>query len=228
MLRLVIIVLLWSAGDARAQDAYRTAIDQALGEYELGNFAEARAQFLRAHELSPSARSLRGLGMAEFELRNYGAAIEHLEAALSCAERPLEESLREQTTDLLARAHGYVAQLTLRVSPEHARLSVDGVQEAARRLVLEVGDHALELRAPGYLTHKRLLKVTGGEQLALEVRLEDGHAPRRWLRSPWLWSASALVLGGIAAAILLTRDPGSRSEAPEGGTTDVALIGPGR
>lgn len=47
---------------------YRDAIDTALQEMGLGNYEEAREQFARAHALSPNARTLRGLGISEFEL----------------------------------------------------------------------------------------------------------------------------------------------------------------
>ncbi len=230
MIRLTIGVWLLLASVALAQDGYRTAIDRALEEYELGNFAEARAQFLHAHQISPNARSYRGLGMAEFELRNYGAAIEHLESALACEERALDDILRKQTQELLVRTRAYVAQVSLQVSPAHASLRVDGVLEEARTLTLQVGDHTLDLRAPGYLEEKRVLKVNGGEQLSLDLALrarqDEEHVARRWFKSPWLWGATAIVLGGVTAALLLTRDPGTRLGPPEGGTRDVRLMGP--
>lgn len=226
MVRLVIGAWLLLLSTAYAQDGYRAAIDHAIEEYELGNFAEARAQFLRAHQISPNARSYRGLGMAEYELRNYGAAIEHLESALACEERALDSILRAQTEELLARTRAYVAQVSLEVSPKHASVSVDGVIAEQRTLTLEVGDHTLELRAPGHVAQKRLLKVTGGEQLSLRVRLDDARGARRWYKSPWLWSATALVIGGVTAGVLMTRDPGSRTIPPEGGTRDISLMGP--
>ena len=73
---------------------YRDTVERAVLEFAAGHFEESRALFARAHALFPNARTLRGLGMAEFELRNYVIAIEHLEAALANQARPLDEDLR--------------------------------------------------------------------------------------------------------------------------------------
>jgi tetratricopeptide (TPR) repeat protein len=67
-----------------APSEYERMVGLAFREYELGNYAEARAGFLEAHRLSPSARTYRALGMVEYELKNYGDAIERLRQALSC------------------------------------------------------------------------------------------------------------------------------------------------
>src|SRR5262245_44240118 len=69
-----------SGGDAAA---YRSAVDDAVSEFAAGRFEEARALFKRAHQLSPNARTLRGLGMTAFELRAYVQAIRELRAALA-------------------------------------------------------------------------------------------------------------------------------------------------
>src|SRR5688572_888187 len=50
---------------------YKRAVEEALKEYGLGHFEEARSLFRRAHGIYPNARTLRGLGMVEFELRHY-------------------------------------------------------------------------------------------------------------------------------------------------------------
>jgi tetratricopeptide (TPR) repeat protein len=225
-MRWVLAACLWfSVVRARAEpEAYRAAIDSAISEYELGNFAEARAQFLRAHELYPNARSFRGLGMSEFELRNYGEAIDQLERALAAKEKPLDEALRTQTEALLARAKAYTARIKLELSPARASVLVDGLpKEHPRQLTLAVGDHVLEFRAAGLEPQKRSLKVTGGEQRTLRIALDD---TRHWYKSPWLWSGVAAVVAGSVTTALLLREPGQRLSDREGGTTGVSLPGP--
>lgn len=74
------------------------------------------------------ARTLRGLGLADFELRDYVACVQHLDAALRSNVRPLEHELRTETEALRARAAGFVGRLTLRAQPEASRLLVDGAQ----------------------------------------------------------------------------------------------------
>jgi len=163
-------------------EKYRAVIDLALAEYRLGNFAEARAQFEYAHKLYPNARSFRALGMVEFELRNYGDAIANLEMALASPLKPLEGKRRDDAVKLLSRARGYVARLNLQIDPDAASVVVDGVPVkigSTGSLVLEVGDHILEFRAPGRIAQKRPVRIASGEEQSLRVVLhEDAGLPR--------------------------------------------------
>lgn len=212
---------------------YRSAIESAVAEYELGNFAEARSQFQRAHELYPNARSWRGMGMTEFELRNYPEALAHLERSLAEPIKPLPSGLRKETERLLEKTRGYVARLTLRCAPADASVTLDGVPlepKATDVLLLAVGDHVLEFHAPGHHPQKRSIKVTGGEQPTLHVVLASHasqRASRRWYKNPWLWSAVGVVAAGSAAVVAAqTRQRGSELDKPQGGTTGVTLAGP--
>ena len=85
---------------------YSETISDAVHELELGNFAEAREQFRRAHAVSPNARTLRGLGVTEFELRNYGESAELLQQALDSDVKPLEGKLRSDAEKLLLGPSG--------------------------------------------------------------------------------------------------------------------------
>jgi len=71
--------------------AYRALINDAAAEYDAKHFAEARALFRRAHELEPSARTWRGMGMAAFELRDYVKSLRALEASLVDSRLPLSD-----------------------------------------------------------------------------------------------------------------------------------------
>jgi tetratricopeptide (TPR) repeat protein len=57
-------------------------INSALSAFENGRWAEARSDFRRAHELDPTARTLRTIGMCSFNLGDYIDAVQSLEAAL--------------------------------------------------------------------------------------------------------------------------------------------------
>jgi hypothetical protein len=164
-----------TATDSAEPAGYREAIQEAVAEYDAGRYAEARALFTRAHALAPSARTLRGLGMAEFELRNYVVSARMLEEALVSPVRPLEGELRAHTEGLLARARGFVGRFTLQLSPPNTQLMVDGapaVRERDGALALSVGDHTLQARADGYATVTHTLSVHGGEQTTLNVTLQ--------------------------------------------------------
>jgi hypothetical protein len=215
---------------------YQQVIGRAVREFEAGNYPEARAAFNRAHQLYPNARTHLGLGLTAFELRNYQSSIEHLEQALSSTVKPLNPKLRKSAEDVLVKARDLIGRVTLAVSPNAGRVLVDGVPVAlidGQALVLEVGDHTIEVQTPGYLPERRDLSIVGGEQVQLSVvlskpeqaagpvaaqseqttlvqpaprRSDDGATPsRRRYKSPWLWIGvgTALVAGGVAAGLLL-------------------------
>lgn len=234
----VAIVLLTGFGlcsPALAQEtnAYTTAVNTGLSEFEEKNFLEARVHFARAYGLYPNARIMRALGMVYFELKNYVQSANYLSEALASRERPLDEDKRSKTQQLLARALDYIARVTLDIEPE-TTVTVDGKPtnlSSGSELVLTVGEHALEFRAKGKITDKRTLNVEGGEQESLRVRLsaagsaakesrtpETGETPtgRPVYKSPWLWTAVGLVLAGAAAgtAVALTRKAEKRVDDP--------------
>jgi hypothetical protein len=214
---------------AKEPPGYREAIDTALQEVELGNYEEAREQFARAHALFPNARTLRGLGISEFELRRYVTAVGYLEQALASPIKPMEGGMRRDTEALLLRAKSYVGKLSLSLSPELASVIVDGattIVNAGEPVLLDVGDHVLEFRAEGYATERREVSVRGGQGQELTVTLaalvpqavpaaEPTQAPpaapleaprsertpvyKRW----WLWTVVGVVVAGAAVGTAL-------------------------
>ena len=211
--------------------AYDRAIDEGVKEFDLGNFQEAREQFRRAHEIAPSARTLRGLGMVEFELRNYGESAAYLEQSLISTVKPLDDRLRVEVEGLLERSRGYLGELHVSMKPAAATVLVDGAEVALgpeETLTLQVGDHVLEFRAQGHLPARRKVQIKGGHKETVQVTLspllnetgplamsnlaqsdkQDRPLRKQW----WLWTlVGSVVAGGVAtAAVLLTRDPGSK------------------
>jgi hypothetical protein len=219
-------------------------IHQALEEYGARNFAEARALFLQAHATYPTARTLRGLGMAEFELRNYTDSAQNLAAALESARKPLTGELRLQTEALLSRARSFIAYIDVQTSPpaladaQGLRLQVDGEPvewKPGRPIVTGIGEHVLVLHVPGFEEERRTFSVKGAEQTELRFQLRPQElatarepdtqsekvADKRPLRkNPWLWSgaivAAAAIAGGVVMGVLLSRDHAGTSEAIPG------------
>lgn len=221
-------------------EAYDEAIRAALHEHEHANYQEARVHFQRAHELYPNARTLRGLGKVEFELRNYGESVRYLEQALASTVRPLDTALRTETERLLARARVYVGEVHVDVEPGSATVSVDGIAVASgpkASMSLLVGDHVLEFQAQGRLSQRRVIRVRGGEETVIQVvlptpepltsadarRLDEEPLRKKW----WVWTAAGVVVAGIATGIAVAasqRDPETR--AASGGSTGTVVEGP--
>lgn len=222
--------------------AYREAIDQAVLEFAAGNYKEARAMFARAHTLSPNARTQRGLGMAEFELKDYSACVAHLEAALVSPVRPLNEKLRAETVRMLDRANSFVARYVVDAKPAFDALRLDGLPVDLgpdRVLLVNLGEHTLELYTAGYVPeHRRLSVKSGGDfqhltilfskptpVATLEKRADS--RPRRWYENRWLWGAVGVVAAGAATgtAIALSKDD-SKVRPVDGGSSQSVLGSP--
>jgi hypothetical protein len=182
-LRVVVLSLalaLTSSISARAEDkpeqnaAYAEAIRRAVQEYSLGHWSEARTFFASAHALLPSARTLRGLALASYELRSYVDAIDYFERALAETAQPLEGRLREEAQQFLKESRMFVTTIHVDLAPLHAQLKADGkpVQLTAdKTLRLDPGSHTLSAEAEGYETDSQNVVTRGGEPLTVRLQL---------------------------------------------------------
>jgi tetratricopeptide (TPR) repeat protein len=226
---------------AQASEAkhYERLIHDAVSEFATGNYAEARALFEQAHALTPSARTLRGLGMTSFELRHYVQAQGELSAALTDKRKPLTRAQRDEVTALLERARNYVGVVECDVTPTEATLLVDGSPAGDRKLTLDLGEYHLTVRAPGYKDFELRVNVEGGrtQQLKIElkpVELSPSKAELATTAQPassrtsattevgeprtpsvfqrwWFWTAvGVLVAGGVTAGVLVSSHSGTR------------------
>jgi tetratricopeptide (TPR) repeat protein len=166
-----------ASADAAESAEYKQAVDAALEEYRLQHFEEARSLFERAHAIDPNARTLRGLGMVEFERRHYVRAAELLEAALASKKKPLTDEQRKSVEELLGRTRQFISNYAVEVKPQSEALQVelDGkpVQLGAdSKLALEAGEHTLRISTPDSVPHELRLDVKGGEQQTLRIQLE--------------------------------------------------------
>lgn len=153
---------------------YGELISQALEERNAGRFEEAHVLFLRAHALYPNARTLRALGMVEFELRHYRASVQYLDQSLTSTIRPLDAALRTSVLELVARAQVYLGTLALSVEPQDASVEIDGAEvtiDPAHPLSVDFGAHTLEISAPGYARDSRTVNVRAGETKTLHIHL---------------------------------------------------------
>jgi hypothetical protein len=169
----VMLALPWFCEVVRAQDdSYLRLLRDGVEEFGLGNWGEARLMFLRAHEIAPTARTYRGLGLCDYELRHYVDAIAELEAALSDPRRPLTPELRSQVEPVLGHAREYVARYKLRLPAGVTSLDVDGKSRqlpANGELLLDPGEHTLQVKLSNAAPIERAVTANVGarEELTL-------------------------------------------------------------
>src|ERR1700690_1915721 len=167
-----------STPDADAR--YRSTLKDALAEYDASHFEEARILFRRAHEINPNARTLRSIGMASFELRDYVAAVRALTAALVETRKALNSEQRTHAQGLLERSRMYVDIYSLKISPADARVLIDGRAPDAEpdgTVLLGFGTHNLEVSKPGFVLRAMAVNVRGGERKELAMTLERKPVP---------------------------------------------------
>jgi hypothetical protein len=153
---------------------YRAAIADAVNEFRVGNWAEAKTLFREAHRLYPNARTLRGLGIVAFELRQYVEAMTLLQQALVDQRKPLDAGQRREATDQIARAERFVARLALQLAPANATVTVDGEAgtfDAQHELLVAAGERAVLVSAPGYESQTKRIEVEGGMRYGLVLQL---------------------------------------------------------
>lgn len=169
----------WPRDDA----AYRELIRQAAREYEINRWAEAKLYFEKAHALYPNARTLRGLGLVAFALRDYVTAIGQLEAALADEVQPLTPLLRDQIAKQLARARQFVGRMKVVLEPSDAELIVDDwlpVRTRDGSVWLNPGSHDLIVSRKGYETETRRISVQADTEIEVSIALRAlrEHAPQ--------------------------------------------------
>jgi hypothetical protein len=173
----------WSVQTVRAQPAdassadtsqeHKRVLQEAMAEFDRGNWSEARALFEAAHEMQPTARTLRAIGMCAFEEKSYAMAISFLSQALQDSRKALTSEQRKQTEDALWRAREFVAKYQLALSPSETTVRVDGHEPLVLegKLLLDPGSHRLSFSAPGYQSSEQTLTVRARETAELAIKL---------------------------------------------------------
>jgi hypothetical protein len=173
----VVLTSLSFVPPVRAQrgDSYDRVISQAVSEYSAGHWEEAYLLFRKAHDLNPSARTWRGLGLTAFELRRYVEAAGQLESALIDPRRPLTSTQRDEVTQLLERCRDYISVYRIKVNPATAEVLVDGKAQSLRdgKLSLDPGAHTVVVRATGYEERRQELRSDAGARDELSIELQS-------------------------------------------------------
>lgn len=223
------VSLFWSLAARAAEPLepaeYRNLLADAVSEYDAHRFDEARALFRRANDLTPNARTLRGIGMASFELRDYVEAYRALQGSLAEKRKPLTPEQRHQVENLLERTKAFTGHFAVHTLPAEATVRIDGdvpVIEQDGRVTLGLGRHTIVVDAAGRVGEVRELHVFGGENrdLVFQLRLveqplaatptpeappvpppaPEAEAPRSHL-GWWLAGSGVLAAGAIATGV---------------------------
>ncbi|MCA9612434.1 MAG: hypothetical protein KC586_06710, partial [Myxococcales bacterium] len=181
--------------------AYDAFVASALRAFGVGRFREAADDFRAAYGLRPSARALRGLGKALYELGDYVGASEALERALVATVDPLGAALTEDVETLLVRSERQLATLAITTSVD-AELVVDGRSVEAGVVRVNAGTVQVDATAPGHHPLRRDVRIEAGERVELTLTLERRAEPvvvtsQRSLLPAVGGTLAAVGLGGV-------------------------------
>lgn len=198
---------------ALAQDAqvtesseYARTIEQAVEHFRARDFNRARELFRAAHQLQPSARTLRSVGLTDFESGRYAMAIAELEASLTEARKPLDAQQRREVQAVIAHARGFVGTLEVQITPKEATLSVDGMPVSGESVQLDAGEHVLRASAAGYVEAEQQVRVLPADitkaAFALEPVASASYPVETSSDSTQLtaaWIVGGIGVGGVIA-----------------------------
>jgi hypothetical protein len=163
----------------QAGTSYRELIRKAVQEYELGNWAEAKLFFTDAHALNPNARTMRGLGLVAYALRNYVEAQTWFQQALDSHVEPLPDKLRIEVSEYLRLSEHFLAHLRVAVDPGEAEIRLDdkpldsSAMAGGGGATVNPGPHELIISQNGYETVRRHLDLDAAANIELSFRLHS-------------------------------------------------------
>jgi len=171
------------AGPAAPKPLSETLAGLALAEYEggkilyrSGDFASAVLKFQKAWELSADPRLLINVAACEKHLRRYTRMLATLEKVQGDKSPLVGERDRQEIAELIKAVQAFVSPLDLTVSEPGASVLVDdervGTAPLGGPILLDVGVRRIRVSKAGFKDALRSEEVTGGQPIALTIRLE--------------------------------------------------------
>jgi tetratricopeptide (TPR) repeat protein len=203
---------------AEAQEEARQRFDRGLALFEDGDFRLALIEFERAYALVPDYRVLYNIAQVNIQLGRYAEARRALEEYVNKAGAALPESRAAGVKDDLKMLAARTAHLSVTSNAAGADIILNdtpvGTAPLAEPLLVDAGEHRVELRKAGYVSRIQQVKLAGGDASSITVNLEEvkprtviverGQEPIvREERPSWLW-ASWTATGVLAAGAVAT------------------------
>lgn len=164
------------AQDARAEA--RAHFQQGVELYTNGNHAAALEEFQEAYRLAPHPNVRVNMANSYEQLNRPLEALFHYERFMAETAEGGNRAQRAEVRRAIERLRGQIGELTIRVQPEGATVTIDGAESRRAPLMdavrLPAGRHTITISADGYQTQTREIEVEGGSRPSLRVVLEPG------------------------------------------------------
>lgn len=217
-----------AAPDANAVEEAGRRYDRGLKFYAEGEYRLAVIEFERTYELVPDYRVLYNIGQVRIQLSDYARARIALERYLKEGADQIKPDREQAVKNDLEMLGNRTATLKVAVNPEGVEVLIDGqsvgVTPLAEPVLLNAGEHNVELRKAGFQQQVLRRTLAGSDQGELTVTLEAlpaGSAPAGALaetpkaivapRSTTAMWIGWAVTGGLAAGAITTGIIGNKT-----------------
>jgi hypothetical protein len=171
-----------AAGEAGAAQPSPEATKEAGQRYERGlelysegDYGLAVIEFERAYELVPNYRVLYNIGQVRIQLGRYAKAKKALEEYLEKGGDEIKQQRKDAVKSDLEMLAGRTALLTIITNEPGADIVLDslvvGQSPLAGPLLVDAGEHTLEVRKPGYYPKGSQVKLAGREETTVTVEI---------------------------------------------------------
>ncbi len=180
----ILIAALVLARPCGAQETSEGAVhfDRGVELFHKGDFEGALVEFRAAYEIEPHYRVRYNIGISLYELHRYLEAKEQLEAYLLEGGAEISEQKSTEIKAVLFEIMNYIGSLDVTCSVEGAEVKVDGEvvgrTPLEQTLVVDVGEHVVEVSLEGYEPFVEKVSLPGGTTKKINVKLlEEGAEP---------------------------------------------------
>ncbi|HWA70816.1 MAG TPA: PEGA domain-containing protein [Polyangiaceae bacterium] len=146
-----------------------------LSIYAEGEYLLALVEFERAYQLAPNYRVLYNIGQVRIQLARYAKALEALQEYLKQGGDEIANERREAVMNDLKMLGERTAKLRLTINEPGADISIDGVlvgtAPLAEPIVVDAGEHTVEVRKGGFYDKSSFVTVAGREEAEVKVDL---------------------------------------------------------
>jgi tetratricopeptide (TPR) repeat protein len=165
--------------DAAARAQAKEQFQAGVAAYEAQRYGDALTHFQEAYRIKPHPLVRVNMANCYERLGKPLLAIFHFESFLKESEPNAAQ--RGEVTEALRLLRAKISELTLRVTPDGATVTIDNGEQRrspiSEPIQLEAGMHVVEVSLSGYQTQKRDLVLEGGQQTSVEITLERAGAP---------------------------------------------------
>jgi tetratricopeptide (TPR) repeat protein len=165
--------------DAAARAQAKEQFQAGVAAYEAQRYGDALTHFQEAYRIKPHPLVRVNMANCYERLGKPLLAIFHFESFLKESEPNAAQ--RGEVTEALRLLRAKISELTLRVAPDGATVTIDSGEQRrspiSEPIQLEAGMHVVEVSLSGYQTQKRDLVLEGGQQTSVEITLERAGAP---------------------------------------------------